>query len=489
VSSKAIKHLHAKEVPVGIRISIKPKLAAKCGKRKTEDDALITQKFINNFVFPSIEMNGNNSEIKGDAKVKSTTSKQGSRIDVKTSGPIKPVQIPSVQSSQPNSQSTNSNAPAQVNSQVKYSYTSQFNSALEDENRILKEALNSMRDEVEKLRAPSLMVAEVTDVLAPNRALIKIPNGNKFFVTISSSVKGLEAGDTVLVEQKNLNIVDKINVSKNFDVERFVIIEKPKTTWDDVGGLKDQVESIKEVVELPLKRPELFKKLGIQPPKGILLYGPPGTGKTLLAKAVANSTDTTFIEIVGSEIVQKFIGDGAKLIKEIFQLAKSKAPAIVFIDEIDALCAKRIELGTSGEREVQRTFMQLLAELDGFKPLDNVKIIGCTNRKDILDPAILRPGRLDRLIEVPNPDKEGIKQIYNIHLKTMPIEKKVNLDKIYDLSQELSGAEIRAVATEAGYHAIRDNRDVVTEEDFVNAILKVRKEEDRYGKDYVSMFG
>jgi proteasome regulatory subunit len=373
---------------------------------------------------------------------------------------------------------------------LKYSYTSaQFNSALEDENRILKEALNSLREEVERLRAPSLMVAEITDMMPNNRALIKIPNGNKFFVTISSNVKDLNAGDSVLVEQKNLNVIDKVNVSKNFDVERFVIIEKPKTSWNEVGGLNEQIEEIKEVIELPLKQPELFKKIGISPPKGILLFGPPGTGKTLLAKAIANSTDATFIEIVGSEIVQKFIGDGAKLVKEIFQLAKSKAPAIVFIDELDALCAKRIELGTSGEREVQRTFMQLLAELDGFKSLDNVKIIGCTNRKDILDPAILRPGRLDRMIEVPNPDKEGIKQIYKIHMKTMPIEKKVNMEKICELSQDLSGAEVRAVTTEAGYAAIRESRDVVTEDDFLKAILKVRKEEDKYGKDYVSMFG
>jgi len=373
---------------------------------------------------------------------------------------------------------------------LKYSYTSaQFNNVLEDENKILKEAMSSLRDEVERLRAPSLMVAEITDMMPNNKALIKIPNGNKFFVTISSNVKGLNPGDSVLVEQKNLNIVDTVNVSKNFDVERFVIIEKPKITWAEVGGLNEQIDEIKEVVELPLKKPELFRKLGISPPKGILLYGPPGTGKTLLAKAIANSTDATFIEIVGSEIVQKFIGDGAKLVKEIFQLAKSKAPAIVFIDELDALCAKRIDLGTSGEREVQRTFMQLLAELDGFKSLDNVKIIGCTNRKDILDPAILRPGRLDRMIEVPNPDKEGIKQIYKIHMKTMPMEKKVNMEKIYDLSQELSGAEIKAVATEAGYFAIRESREIVSEDDFLKAIIKIRKDEDRYGKDYVSMFG
>ncbi|MGV8086546.1 MAG: AAA family ATPase [Candidatus Woesearchaeota archaeon] len=377
-----------------------------------------------------------------------------------------------------------------VNSTSKYSYTaSQFNNVLEDENKLLKEAINSLREEIDKLRSPSLMVAEVSDLVANNRAIIKIPNGNKFYVTISANVKKLEPGDSVLVEQKNLNIIDKINVSKNFDVERFVIIEKPTTTWSEIGGLQEQIDEIKEVVELPLKKPELFKKLGITPPKGILLYGPPGTGKTILAKAVANSTNTTFIEIVGSEIVQKFIGDGAKLIKEIFQLAKSKAPAIIFIDELDALCAKRIELGTSGEREVQRTFMQLLAEVDGFRSLDNVKLIGCTNRKDILDPAILRPGRLDRLIEVPNPDVEGIKQIYKIHMKLMPVEKKINLERIYSLSQELSGAEIRSVVTEAGYFAIREDREVVSEEDFIKAIVKIRKEEDKYGKDYVSMFG
>jgi len=390
--------------------------------------------------------------------------------------------------SKPKNEANNNNTANGNN--LKYSYTSsQFNSALEDENRILKEAMSSLREEVERLRAPSLMVAEVSDMLENNRALIKIPNGNKFFVTVSANVKNLAPGDSVLVEQKNLNIIDKINVSKNFDVERFVIIEKPKTEWNDIGGLTEQIEEIKEVVELPLKKPELFRKIGISPPKGILLFGPPGTGKTLLAKAIANSTDATFIEIVGSEIVQKFIGDGAKLIKEIFQLAKAKSPAIVFIDELDALCAKRIELGTSGEREVQRTFMQLLAEIDGFKSLDNVKIIGCTNRKDILDPAILRPGRLDRLIEVPNPDKEGIKQIYKIHMKTMPVDKKTNMEKIYDLSQELSGAEVRAVTTEAGYFAIRESRETVTEDDFLKAILKIRKEEDKYGKEYVSMFG
>ena len=240
---------------------------------------------------------------------------------------------------------------------------------------------------------------------------------------------------------------------------------------------------------MPLKKPKLFEKVGIQPPKGILLHGPPGTGKTLLAKAVANSTKSTFIEIVGSELVQKFIGEGAKLVKEVFQLAKDKAPSIVFIDELDALAAKRIEIGTSGEREVQRTFMQLLAEIDGFKHLGNVKVIGCTNRKDILDPAILRPGRLDRLIYTPLPDKEALKEIFDIHTRNMTLTKGLDMDKIINEMQEFSGAEVKAVCTEAGYFAIRANRTHVILKDFLKAVEKVKEKEQIEGQDYLKMFG
>jgi len=206
-----------------------------------------------------------------------------------------------------------------------------------------------------------------------------------------------------------------------------------------------------------------------------------------LAKAVASSTKSTFIEIVASELVQKFIGEGAKLVREIFELAREKAPSIVFIDELDALAAKRVDVGTSGEREVQRTFMQLLAEIDGFKHLSNVKIIGCTNRIDILDPAILRPGRLDRLIEVPMPNEEARKEIFKIHTKNMRL-KRVNVNNIIKKMEGFSGADIKAVCTEAGYFAIRANRTEVTENDFLKAIEKVSKtsEED---KSYLRMFG
>ena len=291
-----------------------------------------------------------------------------------------------------------------------------------------------------------------------------------------------------MADQKNLTIIKKIPITKKFNIEKFVIVDKPHIKWNEVGGLDRQIQEIKEVVELPLLKPQLFEKIGIDPPKGILLYGEPGTGKTLLAKAVAASTNSTFIQVVGSELVQKFIGEGAKLVKEIFEFARRKAPSIIFIDEIDALAAKRIEVGTSGEREVNRTFMQLLAELDGFKPLGNVKVIGATNRIDILDNAVIRPGRLDRLINISLPDKKGRVDILKIHASRMNL-KDINFDDLSERMDNFSGAEIKAVCTEAGYFAIREDRSIVKKDDLLKAIDKVKLEEKLEGEDYMRMFG
>ena len=332
---------------------------------------------------------------------------------------------------------------------IMYGYSTSSN-PYEEENRILKETVNRLKEEIERFKSSPLMVCEVREIFSNNTAIIKIPNGNQFLVNISNDCEKLRSSNLVLVEQKNLTIIRNIPITKRFNVEKFVIVEKPTISWDEVGGLNRQIQEIKEVVELPLKKPELFKKVGITPPKGVLLYGEPGTGKTLLAKAVAASTNSTFIEVVGSELVQKFIGEGAKLVNEIFDFARKKAPAIVFIDELDALAAKRVEVGTSGEREVNRTFMQLLAELDGFKPLDNVKIIGATNRKDILDPAVIRPGRLDRLIHIPLPDKDSRLEIFKIHSKSMSFNKRISAETLIDRMEGFSGAEIKAVCTEAG---------------------------------------
>jgi|TARA_Y100000310_G_scaffold344329_1_gene456471 proteasome regulatory subunit len=370
---------------------------------------------------------------------------------------------------------------------VIYSYTSNTNQ-INEENRILKETVNKLKEELDKFKVPPLMVSDVRNVIG-KEAIIRLPNGNQFWVSISDECGKVKPGDVVLADQKNLTIIRKLPTTKKFDIESFVIVEKPKVSWGVIGGLDAQVQEIKEVVELPLKKPELFKKIGITPPKGILLYGNPGTGKTLLAKAVASSTNSTFIEVVASELVQKFIGEGAKMVKEIFELARKKAPSIIFIDELDALASKRIEIGTSGEREVSRTFMQLLAEVDGFEPLGDVKVIGATNRKDILDPAVIRPGRLDRLIHIPLPNSEARLEILKIHCNNMTLEKDVDLSNISSLMEEFSGAEIKAVCTEAGYFAIREDKIKVNRKDFIRAIDKVRQEEEAEGEDYMRMFG
>jgi len=370
---------------------------------------------------------------------------------------------------------------------VIYSYSVESNQLNED-NKLLRETLDKLKEELDRFKTPPLMVCEITNIFDKN-AIIRLPNGNKFYVDISSECEKLKPGDMVLADQKNLIVLKKVSTTRKFDIENYVIVEKPKTSWNNIGGLSLQTREIKEVVELPLLKPELFKKVGITPPKGILLYGQPGTGKTLLAKAVASSSKSTFIQVVGSELVQKFIGEGAKMVNEIFDLARKKAPSIIFIDELDALAAKRLEVGTSGEREVNRTFMQLLAEIDGFKPLDNVKVIGATNRIDILDPAIIRPGRLDRLIYIPLPNKDARLEILKIHCSKMSLNKDINMENMISLLEKYSGAEIKAVCTEAGYFAIRDDRTVIAKKDFLKAIEKVKWEESIEGDDYMNMFG
>jgi len=353
---------------------------------------------------------------------------------------------------------------------------------LEEESAMLRELFTNANNELSNLKKPALLVADIVSCYG-NKAVIRLPNGNKFYSYVHQEVQDIHSGDSVLIDQKTLNIVEKIDLGLNLDVDKFVIVDKPKESWKDLGGLQKEIQEIKEVIELPLQKPELFEKVGIQPPKGILLYGPPGTGKTLLAKAVANSTKATFIEVVGSELVQKFIGEGAKLVKDIFILARSKAPAIVFIDEIDAVASVRMENGTSGEREVNRTFMQLLSEIDGFKHLDKVKIVAATNRPDILDQAVVRPGRLDRLIEVSLPDAEGRTEILKIHTRRMNLQK-VRSKELVQLMEGFSGAEIKAVCTEAGYAAIRQQRETVTHEDFMQAIEKIKAEEEEELKGF-----
>jgi len=332
-----------------------------------------------------------------------------------------------------------------------------------------------IRAELERLKSPPLIIGSLRDVLPDNRVVVKSSTGPDFVVSVSEYIPigDLTPGARVTLNKQTLAVMNVLPLPLDPVVTGAEILEKPDITYKDIGGLDKQMLELREAVEDPLLRPELYAKIGIEPPKGVLLVGPPGTGKTLMAKAVANATDATFIRFVGSELVQKYIGEGARLVRELFELAKEKAPSIIFIDELDSVGAKRMDVATSGDREVQRTLMQLLAELDGFTPTSDVKIIGATNRPDILDDALLRPGRFDRIIEIGLPDVDGRAHIFGIHMSRMNIDKNIKPRKLAEMTDTASGAEIKSICTEAGMLAIRDGRDMVTERDFMQAKEKV----------------
>ncbi len=351
---------------------------------------------------------------------------------------------------------------------------------LDAERLRLEQELHSLRNEIDRLREPPLVSATIIDILddSKGRVIVKSSTGPSFVVNASRKVKNekLTPGLRVALNQRTFAIMEILPTKLDPFVQgREVIDAIPDISYTDVGGLDDQILEVRECVELPLKKPELFKRIGIEPPKGVLLYGAPGTGKTLLAKAVAHETEATFIRIIGSELVQKFIGEGARLVREIFNLAKQKAPTILFIDELDAIGSQRLKIATSGDREVQRTLMQLLSELDGFDMRGDVKIIGATNRVDILDPALMRPGRFDRMIEFPMPDDVARESIFKIHARNLNIEETLNIKRLVNLTEGATGADIKAICTEAGMFAIRKEAEFITESDFLEATEKVLK--------------
>jgi proteasome regulatory subunit len=346
---------------------------------------------------------------------------------------------------------------------------------LENEKIQQERELRKLKSEVERLRTPPLIVGTIVDALENGKVVVKSSAGPNFVVNSSQFVESsdLVSGARVAMNQQSFAVIDVLPWEKDPAVVTMEVEERPTITYSDIGGLEDQIQEIKETVELPLLHPELFEKVGIEPPKGVLLFGPPGTGKTMLAKAVAHETNSTFIRLIGSELVRKYIGEGARLVRELFKMAMEKAPSIIFVDELDAIGAKRTEASTSGDREVQRTLMQLLAEMDGFNPRNNVRFIGATNRLDIIDPAMLRPGRFDRLIEVVIPDFDARKNIFAIHTRNMNIHKNIALKDMAGMTEDSSGADIKAICTEAGMFAIRENRDKVIKADFEMAIVKV----------------
>ena len=345
----------------------------------------------------------------------------------------------------------------------------------------LTDQVDHLERENETLKSSSLYVATAEELLDDGVVVKQHGNNQEVLTEVSPSIRRrLEAGDRVAIND-SFSVQTVLEPETDARAQAMQVDDSPEVVYDDIGGLDDQKREVREAVEEPLLEAEKFETVGIEPPSGVLLHGPPGTGKTMLAKAVANETDATFIKMAGSELVQKFIGEGARLVRDLFELASEHEPAVIFIDEIDAIAAKRTESKTSGDAEVQRTMMQLLSEMDGFEERGEIRIIAATNRFDMLDRAILRPGRFDRLIEVPEPDWDGRKRILEIHTTDMNLSEDADLASLASDTEGFSGAELASLATEAGMFAIRDERTEIRPEDFDDALAKVQDEENAAG--------
>lgn len=318
-------------------------------------------------------------------------------------------------------------------------------------------------------------IGEVLKQLDEERFLIKSTNGPRYVVGCRAGIdrSTLISGARIAIDMATMIIMRKLPREIDPRVFNMLTEEPGDVSYKSVGGLADQIRELREVIELPLTNPELFVRVGIKPPKGVLLYGPPGTGKTMLARAAANQMDANFLKVVSSAIVDKYIGESARIVREMFGYARDHEPCVIFMDEIDAIGGKRLGDGQSADREIQRTLMELLNQLDGFAELGRVKVIMATNRPDVLDPALLRPGRLDRKIEIPLPNEAGRLEILKIHSAKLSKEAEINFDQIVKMSDEFNGADLRNVCTEAGMFAIGDERDYIVQEDFMKAVRKV----------------
>jgi len=345
---------------------------------------------------------------------------------------------------------------------------------LENELAQLKKRSNRLEEELTNIRNPPLIIGYIQDIVN-EQAIVRSSNGTVFMVSINRRLDRtkIKPGTRVALNQDSLSVVEILSDSWDPLVSNAEIIDSPNVEYSSIGGLEKQIKELKEAIELPFENPKAFSDFGIDPPKGVLLTGPPGTGKTMLAKAVANSTNAAFLGLVGAELAQKYIGEGGRMVRELFEMARQKSPAIIFIDEIDSIGSKRLDVATSGDREVQRTLMQLLSELDGFESLDDVKVIAATNRPELLDAALLRPGRFDRIIEIPIPDLDAREAIFAVHTRLMPLVKGLNNRTLASLSDGFSGAEIKSAVVEAGISAISSGRKSVNKADFLAAIKKV----------------
>lgn len=356
-------------------------------------------------------------------------------------------------------------------------------SYVKDEMKSLKRELLHAQEEVKRIQSVPLVIGQFLEMVDANTGIVASTTGSNCYVRILSTVNRelLKPSSSVALHRHSTALVDILPPEADSTISMMGADEKPDVSYSDIGGLDIQKQEIREAVELPLTHAGLYEQIGIDPPRGVLLYGPPGTGKTMLAKAVANHTTAAFIRVVGSEFVQKYLGEGPRMVRDVFRLARENAPAIIFIDEIDAIATKRFDAQTGADREVQRILMELLNQMDGFDQFSNVKVIMCTNRADTLDPALLRPGRLDRKIEFPLPDRRQKRLVFQVITGKMNLAEDIDLEDFVSRPDKISGAEIAAICQEAGMQAVRKNRYVVLQSDFETAYkANVQKDDQEF---------
>eukprot|EP00602_Paraphysomonas_sp_CaronLab_P010240 CAMPEP_0185017610 /NCGR_PEP_ID=MMETSP1103-20130426/542_1 /TAXON_ID=36769 /ORGANISM="Paraphysomonas bandaiensis, Strain Caron Lab Isolate" /LENGTH=388 /DNA_ID=CAMNT_0027547103 /DNA_START=114 /DNA_END=1280 /DNA_ORIENTATION=+ len=357
---------------------------------------------------------------------------------------------------------------------------------IKDEMRNLKRELIRAKEELKKIQSVPLIIGQFNEMVDTNYGIVSSTAGSTYYVRVLSTLdrEKLKPNTSIALHRHSHSVVDVLPPESDSSIQ--LMMERPVETYLDIGGLDIQKQEIREAVELPLTHFELYKQIGIDPPRGVLMYGPPGTGKTMMAKAVANATTAAFINVVGSEFVQKYLGEGPRMVRDVFRLARENAPAIVFIDEIDAIATKRFDAQNGADREVQRILLELLNQMDGFDQATNVKVIMATNRADTLDPALLRPGRLDRKIEFPNPDRRQKRLVFSACTSKMNLSDEVDLEDWVNRPDKISNADIAAICQEAGMQAVRRNRYVILPKDFDEAYKKLVKKADKEFNFYSS---
>lgn len=350
---------------------------------------------------------------------------------------------------------------------------------VKDEMKHLKNELLRAQEEVKRIQSVPLIIGQFLEMIDDAHAIVGSTNGSNYYTRVLSTLnkEELKPSASVALHRHSHAVVDILPPEADSTVNQLAMSEKPNVTYDDIGGCDVQKQELREAVELPLTHFHLYQQIGIDPPRGVLLYGPPGTGKTMMAKAVANNTSAAFIRVVGSEFVQKYLGEGPRMVRDVFRLARENAPSIIFVDEVDAIATKRFDAQTGADREVQRILLEFLNQMDGFDQTTNVKVIMATNRADTLDPALLRPGRLDRKIFFPHPDRRQKRLIFQVCTGKMNLSDEVDLESYISRSDKLSAADIAAICQEAGLQAVRHNRYVIKTEDFEEAYSKVMKKD------------